>query len=262
MRCPIKCLIVDDEASARARLRRLLAPHTAQVELVGEAVDGLAALEQITALRPDLLFLDIEMPGLNGFQILQSLPAGVPLPLVVFVTGYDQHALAAFEANALSYLLKPVETERLAQAIDRAYRLHSYAPQLEAEQRGLSYLAQAPPAPFQQTFRYVVGRKRDRFALLTPAEICFFRAADGLVRAYTKDETYWINYQLNQLEVGLSAEMFFRAHRSTLVNLSQVKELRAHFKGSFLLTMNDGAQTEIQVSERQAPLLRRRFPGL
>ncbi len=259
---PMKCLIVDDEASARARLRRLLAAHDVQVELVGEAADGLEALEQITALRPDLLFLDIEMPGLNGFQVLQSLPERVPLPLVVFITGYDQHALAAFEANALSYLLKPVETERLAQVIDRAHRLHSYAPQLEAERRNLSSLAQSTPAPFQQPLRYVVGRKRDRFVLLTPAEVCFFRAADGLVRAYTKDESYWVNYQLNQLEAGLPSEMFFRAHRSALVNLRQVKELRAHFKSSFLLTLNDAAHTEIQVSERQAPLLRRRFPGL
>jgi DNA-binding LytR/AlgR family response regulator len=108
-------------------------------------------------------------------------------------------------------------TERLAQAIDRAHRLHSYAPQLEAEQRGLSSLAQTPPAPFQQPLRYVVGRKRDRFALLIPADICFFRAADGLARAHTKDETYWVNYQLNQLEAGLPSEMFFRAHRSALV---------------------------------------------
>jgi two-component system, LytTR family, response regulator len=260
MKRPMKCLIVDDEASARARLRRLLTGHAAQVELVGEAADGLAALEQITALRPDLLFLDIEMPGLNGFQVLQSLPEGTPLPLVIFITGYDQHALAAFEANALSYLLKPVETERLVQAIDRAQRLHSYAPQLEAEQRGLSSLVQA--APFQQPLRYVVGRKRDRFVLLNPAEIYFFRAADGLVRAHTKDESYWVNYQLNQLEAGLPVESFFRAHRSVLVNLGQVKELRPHFKGSFLLMLNDAAQTEIQVSERQAPLLRRRFPGL
>jgi two-component system, LytTR family, response regulator len=258
----MKCLIVDDEASARARLRRLLAAHAAQVEIVGEAADGLEALEQLTALRPDLLFLDIEMPGLNGFQILQSAPKSAPLPLVVFVTGYDQHALAAFEANALSYLLKPVETERLAQAIDRAHRLHNYTPQLEAERRSLSTLAQSTPPPFRQPLRYVVGRKRDRFALLTPKDICFFRAADGLVRAHTKDETYWVNYQLNQLEAGLPSELFFRAHRSALVNLSQVKELRPHFKGSFLLTLNDAAQTEIQVSERQAPLLRRRFPGL
>jgi DNA-binding LytR/AlgR family response regulator len=110
--------------------------------------------------------------------------------------------------------------------------------------------------------RYVVGRKWDRFVLLTPAEICFFRAADGLVRAHTKDETYRVNYQFNQLEAGLPAELFFRAHRSVLVNLSQVQELRAHFKGSFVLRLNDAAQTEIQVSERQAPLLRRRFPGL
>ena len=112
----MKCLIVDDEEPARARMRRLLAAHP-DIAVAGEARDGLEALEKIDELRPDLLFLDIELPGLSGFEVLRSLPPEVAPPLVIFVTGYDQHALAAFEANALAYLLKPVETERLAQAV-------------------------------------------------------------------------------------------------------------------------------------------------
>jgi DNA-binding LytR/AlgR family response regulator len=256
----MRTLIVDDEASACARLRRLLAAHANVVEITGEAADGLSALQQITALAPDLLFLDIEMPGLNGFQVLQALPPDLALPLVVFVTGYDQHALAAFAANALAYLLKPVESERLALVVDRAQRLHASSTQRAAEQRELSALIQS--APEAAPLRHIVGRKRDRFFLLAPADICFFRAQDGIVRAHTASETHWVNYQLNQLEAALPAEQFFRAHRSALVNLAHVKELRADFKSSFRLTMNDAAQTEIQVSERQAPFLRRRFPGL
>ncbi len=256
----MRTLIVDDEASARARLRRLLAVHEPAVEITGEAADGLSALQQITTLTPDLLFLDIEMPVLKGFQVLQALPPDFPLPLVVFVTGYDQHSLAAFAANALAYLLKPVETERLALVVDRAQRLHASASQRADEQRELSELIQTTPeaAPLRQ----IVARKRGRYFLLAPTEICFFRAEDGIVRAHTAKENYWVNYQLNQLEAGLPAEQFFRAHRSALVNLACVKELQADFKSSFRLTMNDAAQTEIQVSERQAPLLRRRFPGL
>ncbi|MBI1765156.1 MAG: response regulator transcription factor [Acidobacteria bacterium] len=256
----MRTLIVDDEASARARLTRLLAAHASAVEIIGEAADGLQALQQITALAPDLLFLDIEMPGLNGLQVLQALPASVTLPLVVFVTGYDQHALAAFAANALAYLLKPVEDERLALVVDRAQRLHASAPQRADEQRELSALIQTTPAT--TPLRHIVARKRDRFLLLAPTDIYFFRVADGIVRAHTVNETYWVNYQLNQLEDCLPADQFFRAHRSTLINLAHIKELRPDFKSSFSLAMKDAAQTELQVSERQAPLLRRRFPGL
>jgi two-component system, LytTR family, response regulator len=251
-------LIIDDEPPARARLSRMLAAHSSVVGVIGEARDGLEALEKISGLRPDLVFLDVEMPGLNGFQVLQSLPEDVALPLVVFTTGYDQHALAAFEANALAYLLKPVEDERLAQVVDRAWRIHSFEAQRGAVRRTLSSFIQNAPAPLQQ----VVGRKRDRFFLLSPEEIIFFRADGGMVRAYTATEGYWVNYQLNYLDAGLPEEMFFRAHRSAIVNLTKVKEMRSYSKSSFLLLMSDQEQTEIKVSERQAALLRRRFPGL
>jgi two-component system, LytTR family, response regulator len=251
-------LIIDDEPPARARLSRMLIAHSSVVGVIGEARDGLEALEKISGLRPDLVFLDVEMPGLNGFQVLQSLPEDVALPLVVFTTGYDQHALAAFEANAVAYLLKPVEAERLAQVIDRAWRIHSFESQRGAERRTLSSFIQNAPTPLQQ----VVGRKRDRFFLLSPEEIIFFRADGGVVRAHTATDGYWVNYQLNYLEACLPEEMFFRAHRSVIVNLTKVKEMRSYSKSSFLLLMSDQEQTEIKVSERQASLLRRRFPGL
>ena len=118
----MRSIIVDDEESARARLRRLLAAHP-EIEIVGEARDGIEAVQAIEELAPGLVFLDIELPGLTGFEVLRALPQNAAMPLVIFVTGYDQHALAAFEANALAYLLKPVEPERLAQAVERARKL-------------------------------------------------------------------------------------------------------------------------------------------
>jgi two-component system, LytTR family, response regulator len=255
----MRSLVIDDEPSARARIIRLLAAHSSIVKVIGEARDGLEAVEQITSLRPDLIFLDVEMPGLNGFQVLQSLPEEeLMLPLVIFITGYDQHALAAFEADAVAYLMKPVETERLAQVLDRAYRIYSFEPQRATEQQTLSSLIKNTPTPLRQA----VGRKRDRFFLLSPDEIIFFRADDGIVRAHTATEVYWVNYQLNYLEACLPEEIFFRAHRSAIVNLTKIKEMRPFSKSSFLLLMSDQAQTEIKVSERQAALLRRRFPGL
>ena len=120
----MRSLVIDDEADARARLIRLLGAHP-EVAVIGEAQDGLEAIEKIEELRPDLLFLDIEMPGLKGFEVLRSIPSAIEIPLVIFTTGYDQHALAAFEANALAYLLKPIEPERLSVAIERSNKLCS-----------------------------------------------------------------------------------------------------------------------------------------
>jgi two-component system LytT family response regulator len=244
----MRSLIIDDEESARERLRRMLAAHAA-IEVAGEARDGLEALRQIETLQPDLLFLDIELPGLSGFEVLQSVPPGVPLPLVIFVTGYDQHALAAFEANALAYLLKPVEPERLAQAVDRA--------QLLDREHIFRVARQAP-----KTLRQIVCRKRDRALLLTPDQILWFQVEDGVVKAHTAGDTFWVNYQLAELEAGLPPETFFRARREILVNLTRIREIKPYFKSGFLLVMADGASTEIVVSERQARPLRLKIPGL
>jgi len=249
------CLIIDDEAAARSRLTRLLGAHP-NVTVTGEASNGVQALERIEQLRPDVIFLDIQMPGLDGFEVLRSIPAGVPQPLVVFVTGFDHHTLQAFEANALAYLLKPVETERLAVVLDRARKLCEYGRLRAEEERQVSELVRANVQPLQ----HVVGRKRDRFVLLAPDDIFTFSVDSGVVKAKTQVDSYLVNYPISELETGLP--QFFRARRSVLVNLSRVKEIRPYFKSSFLLILNDAAATEIQVSERQAKLLRQRIPGL
>src|SRR6266436_5330460 len=149
----MRSIIVDDEESARARLRRLLTAHP-DIQVAGEARDGLEAVERIDELKPDLLFLDIELPGLTGFEVLQSIPAGVAMPLVIFATGYDQHALSAFEANALAYLLKPVEPERLAQAVERARKLSAVTRDGELERKHILQVARETP----KTLRQIVCR--------------------------------------------------------------------------------------------------------
>jgi DNA-binding LytR/AlgR family response regulator len=215
-------------------------------------------VEKIETLHPDLLFLDIEMPGLTGFDVLRSIRSEIPLPLVIFITGYDQHALAAFEANALAYLLKPIEPERLAVAVERALRLDAFSAEKEKEQEKILRAARAAP----EVLRHIVCRKHGR-ALLVPAEnILWFQVQDGIVRAQTAGDSFWVNYQLAELEAGLPPELFFRARREVLVNLAQVKEIKPYFKSSFLLVMSDAACTEIAVSERQARPLRQRLPGL
>jgi two-component system LytT family response regulator len=253
----MRTIVVDDEESARTRLTRMLAKHP-EIVVVGEARDGLEAVEKIEELQPDLLFLDIELPGLTGFEVLQSLPQSVTMPLVIFATGYDQHALAAFDANALAYLLKPVEPERLAQAVDRARKLSLLSADRDREREHVLKAVRESP----KVFRQIVCRKRDRVVLMAPDQIFWFQVEDGLVKAHAGDETFWVNYQLGELEAGLPEDVFFRARREVLVNLARIKEIKPYFKSGFLLVMSDAAATEIVVSERQARSLRLRIPGL
>jgi len=251
----MRCLIIDDEEPARARLGRMLAT-LAGIEVIGEARDGLEALSRIESLQPDLVFLDIQMPGLSGFEVLQSLTPQAVMPLVIFVTGYDQYALAAFEANALAYLLKPVEPERLVQAVERARKLSGAKG--DAERAQMLRVAREAPKTLQQ----IVCRRRDRLVLVPPEQICWFQVEDGVVKAHTASESFTVNYQLGELEAGLPAEVFFRARREVLVNLTRLREIRPYFKSGFLLAVADTAGTEIVVSERQARSLRQRIPGL
>jgi DNA-binding LytR/AlgR family response regulator len=239
----MRSLIADDEESARARLSRMLAAHP-DIEIAGEARDGLEAVDKIEELRPDLLFLDIEMPGLTGFEVLQSVRRTVPLPLVIFVTGYDQHAMAAFEADALAYLLKPVAPERLAQVLDRARRFGASPDEGEREREHVLRVARGSP----KGLRHVVCRKRDRMLLIVPEDILWFASEDGIVKAHT--------------ESSLPESQFFRARREVLVNVNRIKEIRPYFKSGFLLIMSDAAATEIVVSARQVHPLRQRIPGL
>lgn len=253
----MKALLADDEASAHSRLRRLLQAH-ANLSIVGEARDGLHAVQQIEKLQPDVVFLDIEMPGLNGFEVLRALPPEAPAPLVIFVTGYDQHALAAFEANALAYLLKPVDPELLARAVERAARLNAFAAEKQQESDRVMRIARAAPL----TLRQVVCRKHDRLLLIPPEQILWFEVESGIVKARTASDSFWVNYQLGELEAALSPEQFFRARREVLVNLGGIREIRPYFKSGLLLIMGDAAATEIVVSERRVPALRERVPGL
>jgi DNA-binding LytR/AlgR family response regulator len=242
----------DDEASARSRLRKLLVAHP-EIEIIGEARDGLQTVSMVEDARPDLLFLDVQMPGLSGFEVLQHLAGRAHIPLVIFTTAYDQYALDAFEANAVSYLLKPVNRERLAQAVERAMKIHaSGEKQAEEELRIERTVTAAAPS-----IGRIIARRRDRFVLLGLDEVFFFRIEDGLVRVKTKEETYWTDYRLNDLEERLPDPPYFRAHRSIIVNMSKVREIAPLTGSGYLLIMNDREGSEIRVSERQSKKLHR-----
>lgn len=253
----IRTFLADDEPAARVRLRRLLDRHT-QVKIIGEATNGIEAVEAIERLRPELLFLDIQMPGLSGFEVLKGLSKDIPRPLTIFVTGFHEHALEAFRARAIAYLLKPIEEDHLGEMIDRAGRLLGSLPSREQEEENVDRLLEDEIPAMEQ----IVARKANRVFLLDPAEALVFYMDAGIVRVRVDNDTYWVNYQLGELEQALGSRGFFRARRSALVNLKRVKEIRSDLRSSFVLVMTDEKGTEVEVSERQGRALRTRFPGL
>ena len=247
---PISALIADDEASARSRLRKLLGPYP--FELVdGDAHDGLATLEAIHKHRPQVLFLDIEMPGLDGFEVVQALTPEL-MPLIVFVTAYDDHALAAFDANAVAYLLKPVVGERLRPVVSRIQQLVGSPGELSQQVARANAVAGSNPKPLH----HVLAVQREGYALIPLAEVCFFQVEDGVTCVKTATASFRTNYSIGDLESRLPSPPFFRAHRSTLVNLDRVATISPMFKGSLVLTIKDSRASEIQVSERQAKHVR------
>jgi len=247
---PISALIADDEASARSRLRKLLAPYPFEL-IEGDAHDGLAALEAIRKHRPQVLFLDVEMPGLGGFEVVEALTPEL-MPLIVFVTAYDEHALAAFDANAVAYLLKPVLEDRLRSVVSRIEQLVGSPGELSREVSRANAVASASPKPLH----HVLALQRDGYLLIPLSEVCFFQVEDGVTQVKTGTATWRTNYAIGDLEARLPSPPFFRAHRSTIANLDKVATISPMFKGSLLLTMKDSQASEIQVSERQAKRVR------
>jgi DNA-binding LytR/AlgR family response regulator len=211
-------LIVDDEPLARVHLRRLL--DAQGVRVVGESENAARALEQAEDLRPDLLFLDIQMPGLSGMQMASALLHLDPAPLLIFVTGYSEHAVAAFEHDALDYLVKPVSAERLAKTLVRAReRLADAQACREARQRISERVVEAPP------LRRLPVRSDYVVHLLRVEEIMCAVAREKRVFVRTKASEFRTYYTLTQLEALLPRDQFLRIHDSCLVNLDQVEEL-------------------------------------
>jgi DNA-binding LytR/AlgR family response regulator len=227
-----------------------LAAHP-EVTVSAEAHDGIATLEAIRRVRPDVVFLDVQMPGLNGFDVVQALPPE-ELPLIVFVTAYDEYALAAFDANAVAYLLKPVTGQRLLSAVQRLEQIVRSPGDASQDRVRASSAARSQPQPLN----HVLAIQRDGYLLLPLTDVCFFRVEDGVTRVKTGNALHRTNYAIGDLESRLPNPPFFRAHRSIIANLDKVESISPMFKGSLMLTMKDADKSEIQVSERQAKLVR------
>jgi two-component system LytT family response regulator len=240
-------LVVDDEAPARERLKRLLA-QIDDVEIIGEAENGIQAIEMIEQELPDLVLLDIQMPGLDGFGVIEALEQPPP---IVFVTAYDEHAIRAFEVNALDYLLKPASRERLEKAICRAR-------EAKAEARDFA----APLAPLLEHLttqgHYLTRlavRDRNHIRVLDINEVDWIGVEEEQVFIHTGTQAYPIHRTLKELENRLDPTQFFRTHRSAIVNLDRVQEIIPWFKGTHKLRLTTGA--EVELSRARTRILRK-----
>jgi two-component system LytT family response regulator len=244
----LRTLIVDDEAHARARIRHALQDEP-DVALVGECANGREALESIRREQPDLVFLDIQMPGFTGFDVCARLSeGGAPVPFIIFCTAYDQYALKAFEVHAIDYLLKPFDRERFKQALDHARaRLRRAAP-TPADQRLADLLADLR-AGAKPSDRLVF--KQDGRVVFVRAEAIDWLEADGnYVRIHCGRESHYVRETLAGLEAQLPAEQFMRVSRSALVNLDRVKEFQPLFYGDFSVLLLNGAKVAMSRNYR------------
>ena len=231
----LKALVVDDEAPARSELRFLLS-EAGGVEVVGEAGNAVEALQLIKAIPYDVIFLDIQMPGLSGVQLAEVLSGLSRPPSIIFVTAHSEHAVKAFEVKATDYLVKPVEIERLRQAISR-----------------LEPAAEQAPAKVERIPVEKAGKK----LLINVSDIRYVMAKDDYSYLYTPADRYLSTISLAQLEIKLEPVGFFRIHRRYLVNLARVKEVVPMYGGTLLLTLADDAATQIPVSRRRVPALKK-----
>ena len=243
----MRTLIVDDEAPARERLKRYLAAFE-RVEIIGEAIDGLQAVEMIEAQSPELVLLDIQMPGLDGFGVVEALENP---PAIIFVTAYDQYAIQAFEVHALDYLLKPFSRERLAKAIDHAQEALTEGQDLSTQ---LGPLLESLAAEGQYLTRLAV-RDRECIRVLDADSVDWIDIENEQVMVHMGDERYAIHRTLTELEARLDPKRFFRAHRSAIVNLDRIQEILPWFKGKYILRLTTGA--EVDLSRAQARALRK-----
>jgi len=268
---PLSALIIDDEQLAREELKYLL-DQVGGVEVVAQGANGIEAVDLIEEHHPDMVFLDVQMPGLDGFAVIQKLidhrsKAGAeaePLPQIVFATAYDQYAVRAFDVNAVDYLLKPFDRTRVEQAVERVRgRLAGNAPgslpesQIDALLRLLNRPQGASRTP--QPAKLIV-QAQSRLLLVDQAEVCFAAIDDGVIRIVTRNfEGNSKCRTLEELLDLLDPALFWRAHRGFVVNINHIREVVPWFKSSYQLRMNDKKQTEIPVSRAQTKRLRELF---
>jgi len=236
-----RALLVDDEREARLRLIRLLAAHAEQIGIVGEAEDGPAAVDAIQKLTPDVVFLDLDMPGMDGLGVLDSLPQG-EWPIVIFATAYDHYAIRAFEVHALDYLLKPINQKRLAECVAR----------LKAIRPGVQRHRLEEARRDNRTLERLMARSGSKLIVVNVKDVIAFESDDKLVFARTSQGRVVLNMTMKELEERLDANLFCRVHKQAIIQLSYARELHSLAGGHYLLKLSDGSQVQIGRSYARA----------
>ena len=247
----IRTLIVDDEPLARARIRRFLASEK-DVEIAGESGDGAAAVADVARLKPDLMFLDIQLPEATGFEVIEQL-AGDHMPVVIFVTAYDRYAIQAFDVHAIDYLLKPYTRERFGRAMERARKQLSNASRAELDQRLMSLLEHAAGGEHRHLQRLMI-KSSGRIYFIKADEVDWIGAEGNYVNLHVGRETHLLRETMSHLATKLDPEKFVRIHRSTIVNVDRVKELQPLFSGDYVAILHDGTQLNLSRAYREKSL--------
>jgi two-component system LytT family response regulator len=253
----LRVAIVDDESHARSRLRQLLKVQP-DLEIVAECSNGQQAVETISSQAPDVVFLDIQMPRLNGLQVCETLAAsGKPLPILVFVTAYDQFALKAFDVHAVDYLLKPFDQERFGKCLDQVRRQAAYRAQAQTKTPSGStapdpvdpvHGLQALLETLRERSRYpdrLVFKQNGKVIFLRPDGIDFVEADGNYVKLHAGRELHHLRETMTSIEAQLAPEKFIRISRSTIVNLDRIKELQPLFYGDYVVILHDGAKLNL-----------------
>lgn len=255
----INTIIVDDEKPARDELAFLLRGFP-EINLLGQGKNGVEAVNLIKELSPDLVFLDVQMPGLDGFGVLKKLvERKLKVPHVVFATAFDHYAVQAFDVNAVDYVLKPFDKARLAKAIQRAKReIDSAVSPTERLEQLVSQLAAPKPASNQPA--KILVKSQQRMLLVDAEDLIFASIEGGLISVVAREVDGTSNYRtLEELHDAIASDSFWRPHRSYLVNIHHIREVVPWFKSSFMLKMNDKKSSEIPVSRQQTKRLRELF---
>jgi two-component system, LytTR family, response regulator len=243
----LRTVIVDDEPIARAGLRTLLGTDE-QIDLVAECGDGQSAIETIRRLQPDIVFLDVQMPDIDGFEVLDALRGG-PFPVIVFITAYDKYALRAFEVHAVDYLLKPFDDARFGEALAHAKTMAVGRRDGGVVQR-LAQLLNAAELRSARSSRFLV-RTGGRVLFLRAEDIDWIEAADYYVKVHVAGRVHMLRETMASLEGRLDPTTFFRVHRSAIVNLERVQELQPFSKREHVLVLRDGTRLRLTRSRRE-----------
>jgi two-component system LytT family response regulator len=237
----IRTLIVDDEPLGRKHVRKLL-EREAEFPIIGECADGREAVRAINKHSPDLVFLDVQMPEVSGFEVLERI-APEQMPIIIFVTAFDKFAVKAFEAHALDYLLKPFDEDRFGKALERAKKQFSKGATGEMTGRLVQLLNHLPPE--RKFIARLAVKAEGKIVFLKAPEIDWIEAAENYANLHVGKDVFWLRGRLSELAKSLDPEQFFRIHRSTIVNLDRVKEFHPLFKGEGVVILKDGVRLAV-----------------